>query len=82
VEILAWLIVGLALLGLARVTRPSPDPYGLAPTMLIGIGGAVLGGVVASVVLPDADPGLHTLVLTTVGAIVTMGVYRLLRRGD
>lgn len=79
-EILGWLLLGGALLLLARRLQPAEDPLALAPTVLVGIAGAVLGGVMASLIRPGVAPGLHTIVLTTLGAIVLMAAFRYSRR--
>lgn len=41
-----WIIFGLIAGGIAKLIMPGKDPGGLLVTMLIGIGGAMLGGFV------------------------------------
>jgi uncharacterized membrane protein YeaQ/YmgE (transglycosylase-associated protein family) len=40
-------IMGLFIGALARLALPGPDPMSLFQTMLVGIGGSLLGGIVA-----------------------------------
>ncbi|MFL6055839.1 MAG: GlsB/YeaQ/YmgE family stress response membrane protein [Actinoallomurus sp.] len=48
---IVWFIVIGAIIGaLARLVVPGPNPMGIALTILIGIVGAVLGGVIASAI--------------------------------
>ena len=82
-KLIAWLLAGALALGLARVLRPSEDPYALAPTIVAGIIGAVLGGAVASLMGgDDVTVGARTVLLASIGAMVLMGGYRYTRRDD
>jgi uncharacterized membrane protein YeaQ/YmgE (transglycosylase-associated protein family) len=40
-------VEGLIIGGLARLALPGPDPMGVGKTMLIGIAGAFIGGLIA-----------------------------------
>ncbi len=74
------LIVGGFLIGaLARLAVPGPDPMPIWLTITIGIGGAVLGGLAADLVL--GRPG--SLLLAYIGSVVLVILYRRLvqRRG-
>lgn len=74
------LIVGGFLIGaLARLAVPGPDPMPIWLTITIGIGGAVLGGLTADLVL--GRPG--SLLLAYIGSVVLVILYRRLvqRRG-
>lgn len=78
VALLAWLLAGIAVLAIAYVVRPRQDPYALGPTILAGIGGAVLGGMAASMTGADGgEPGPSTIVSTSIGAMVAMLLFRL-----
>ena len=74
------LIVGGFLIGaLARLAVPGPDPMPIWLTIAIGIGGAVLGGLAADLLL--GRPG--SLLLAYIGSVVLVILYRRLvqRRG-
>ena len=44
VSILAWIVVGLVAGLLAKLLMPGRDPGGIILTILLGIGGAIVGG--------------------------------------
>jgi uncharacterized membrane protein YeaQ/YmgE (transglycosylase-associated protein family) len=84
---LGWLIgvllSGLLLGALARFAVPGKDPLPIWQTILLGILGSLVGGVVAAVLgLVDNDelvePGeaLATFACSLAGAIVLLIVYR------
>jgi uncharacterized membrane protein YeaQ/YmgE (transglycosylase-associated protein family) len=45
--IIAWIILGLLAGMIARIALPGKDPGGLVVTILIGIAGAIVGGLIA-----------------------------------
>lgn len=45
--ILAWVLTGLVVGALARLAIPGPNPMSIGLTILVGIGGAIVGGWVA-----------------------------------
>jgi uncharacterized membrane protein YeaQ/YmgE (transglycosylase-associated protein family) len=47
-------ISGLFIGALARLALPGPDPMSLFQTMLVGIGGSLLGGIVAWLIFHSA----------------------------
>ncbi|HVR28883.1 MAG TPA: hypothetical protein VMS86_05055 [Thermoanaerobaculia bacterium] len=76
--LLAWLLAGIAVLAIAYLVRPRQDPLALGPTILAGIGGAVLGGMVATLVGgEEGTPGLRTIFSTSAGAMLAMLLFRL-----
>lgn len=83
--ILAWIIVGLLAGVLAKVVMPggSSEPGGFLGTMLLGIVGAVIGGWVWSMFFARTGVtgfDLGSILVATVGACITIGLLRLLRR--
>jgi len=85
--ILAWIVVGLIGGALAKLLMPGKDPGGIIVTILLGIAGAVLGGVIAVALdisngIDDFDIG--SIFLSIVGAMILLLAYRLVvgdRRG-
>jgi uncharacterized membrane protein YeaQ/YmgE (transglycosylase-associated protein family) len=70
---LLLLILGGFILGaLARLGVPGPDPMPFWLTAVIGIGGSILGGLVAQLLL--GRPG--SLLLAYFGAVVLVILYR------
>jgi uncharacterized membrane protein YeaQ/YmgE (transglycosylase-associated protein family) len=64
--ILVWLITGLVIGGLARLLVPGRQRIGLGLTLLIGIAGALFGGIVTAAIL---GPG-HVVITFIVALIV------------
>lgn len=47
-QLLWWALVGLVVGALARLVLPGEQPLGILGTALYGIGGALLGGIIAN----------------------------------
>jgi uncharacterized membrane protein YeaQ/YmgE (transglycosylase-associated protein family) len=45
--ILVWVLTGLVVGALGRLAIPGPNPMSIGMTILVGIGGALAGGLVA-----------------------------------
>jgi uncharacterized membrane protein YeaQ/YmgE (transglycosylase-associated protein family) len=80
VSILAWIVVGLVAGAIAKFLMPGDDPGGIIVTILLGIAGAIVGGFIAVALgisngVDDFDIG--TIVLAVLGAMLLLGVYRL-----
>ena len=75
-----WLIIGLIAGALARLIMPGKDPMGLLATMVLGIVGSIVGGLVSSFIWPS-DTGFHPggLLLSLLGAIVALWIWRMIR---
>jgi uncharacterized membrane protein YeaQ/YmgE (transglycosylase-associated protein family) len=75
--------VGLIAGILAKIAMPGPDPGGMLLTIVIGIAGAVVGGLVVNELL--GGPGitgfnLTSVLVATFGSVVLLAVYRLVTR--
>jgi len=68
---LLWLaLVGLVVGAVARLIVPGPDPMGVLATMLIGLGGSILAGLVARLIWGDtASAGFILAVVVTAGLV-------------
>jgi uncharacterized membrane protein YeaQ/YmgE (transglycosylase-associated protein family) len=82
--ILSWVVLGLVVGVLAKWLMPGNDPGGLIVTILIGVGGALVGGWAATALGFGGVTGLNlgSILVATGGAIVLLWGYRLLRRGQ
>jgi uncharacterized membrane protein YeaQ/YmgE (transglycosylase-associated protein family) len=81
--IIAWIILGLIAGAIAKAIHPGPDPGGLIVTTLIGVVGAVLGGLIASALdIGDLDEfwDLGTWLIAIGGALLVLIVYRAVAR--
>lgn len=83
--LLSLLVVGFVVGAIARLLVPGPDPMGCFATALLGIGGSVVGGLLATVLFNHSGDrtALHPvgLVGSVAGAIVLLLVLRFLRSG-
>ena len=76
-------MIGLIAGVLAKWVMPGPDPGGIIITILIGIAGAFIGGLVVNSLL--GGPGisgvnLTSILVATLGAIILLAIYRLITR--
>ena len=74
--ILTWIIVGLIAGALGKLIMPGDDPGGIIVTILIGIGGALLGGFLASLVGIGGGGLIWTIIIATIGSIILLAIYR------
>lgn len=76
-----WLIIGLIAGALARLIMPGRDAMGLLATMLLGIAGSVLGGLVSWAIWGAEDRGFRPagLLLSLVGAILVLWIWRAMK---
>ena len=81
---LNWVLLGLLAGALAKYLMPGRDPSGCILTVVLGIVGAFVGGLIGTafgwgaVTAAHLDP--RSLALATLGAIVILLVGRLVRR--
>jgi uncharacterized membrane protein YeaQ/YmgE (transglycosylase-associated protein family) len=78
--ILGWILLGLLAGIIAKAVLPGDDPGGIIITTLIGIAGAVLGGLVARA-LDIGDPideffDWSTWLAAIIGAVALLLVWR------
>ncbi|MDY0349711.1 MAG: GlsB/YeaQ/YmgE family stress response membrane protein [Desulfobulbaceae bacterium] len=80
--ILSWIAMGFIVGLLAKFVMPGRDPGGLIITILIGIGGAFVGGYVGSLMgigtVTGWNPG--SFLLAVGGAILLLILFRVVRR--
>jgi uncharacterized membrane protein YeaQ/YmgE (transglycosylase-associated protein family) len=78
-SILAWIVVGLVAGLIAKALMPGKEPGGIIVIVLLGIGGAFVGGFLA-VVLGISDGvnnfDVGTILLAVVGAMLLLFAYR------
>ena len=78
---LIWFIIGLIITGaifgaLGRLAIPGPNPMSIGMTILVGIGGAFLGGLVGLLL---GASGILLFILQALGAALI--VFLMQRRG-
>jgi uncharacterized membrane protein YeaQ/YmgE (transglycosylase-associated protein family) len=74
-----WIIFGLVAGAAAKFVMPGKDPGGIIVTILLGIGGAVIGGLLATAIGFGAMSGfdLRSLMIAIGGALILLVGYRL-----
>jgi uncharacterized membrane protein YeaQ/YmgE (transglycosylase-associated protein family) len=82
--VISWIVVGLIAGLLAKFLLPGDDPGGLILTTLIGMAGAVVGGVLIGVIGGTGATGFNvwSILVATLGAVMLLFVYRLLTGGQ
>ena len=80
-SLLSWLIAGLIIGLIARALVPGKQDFGIAQTMVLGVLGAVFGGLISSVIWPtwtnDSDvnrmwPGW---LMSIAGGVLVVAIY-------
>lgn len=80
--ILSWIVMGLLVGIVAKFIMPGGDPGGFIVTILLGIGGAFVGGYVASFLGIGTFTGFNfgSFLIATGGAILILILYRAVKR--
>jgi uncharacterized membrane protein YeaQ/YmgE (transglycosylase-associated protein family) len=77
--IIGWIVFGLIVGVVAKLLMPGKDPGGFIITILIGIAGAVLAGLVGRALGLYGDGEAAGLIMSVIGAVVLLLLYRMLR---
>lgn len=79
---LSWIIVGLIAGALAKLIMPGRDPGGFIVTILIGIGGGLIGGWLGGKFGVGEVSGFNivTILTATAGALVLLFIYRTVKK--
>lgn len=79
--ILSWIIFGALAGYLAKLIMPGRDPGGFIITILLGIGGAVVGGAIGTTLGLGEVSGfnLGSFAIAVGGAIVLLLIYRFIK---
>lgn len=76
--VLMWVLFGLVVGIVAKLIMPGREPGGFAITVLLGIGGALVGGFLSrlfGVSTTNSSPG--GFLMSILGAIVLLAIYNL-----
>ncbi len=75
------LIVGLVVGAIAKLIMPGRDPGGILITMLLGIGGAVLAGLLGRALgLYQSGTSGPGIIASIIGAVIILAGYRVIAR--
>jgi len=79
VGIIGWILLGLLAGAIAKLIMPGEDPGGFIVTTLIGIAGAIVGGLIASALdIGDLDEffDIGTWLIAIGGSLLLLAIYR------
>ena len=82
--IIGWIVLGLLAGAIAKLILPGEDPGGLIVTTLIGIAGAIVGGLIASALdIGDIDEffDVGTWLIAIAGSVLLLLAYRMITGG-
>lgn len=79
-DILGFIVFGLVVGVIAKLVLPGRDPGGIIVTAIIGMIGAVLGGLIGRYLLGRGESYTAGWILSIVGAIVLLLIYRMIAR--
>ena len=78
-----WMcVIGLIAGALAKLIMPGKDPGGIIVTMLLGIAGSLLAGFLGRSLGWYQDGQSAGLILSVVGAILLLAIYRMFKRSS
>ena len=80
--LISWIVVGLIAGLLARWITPGPDPGGIIVTVLVGMAGASVGGLLVRILGGAGATGLNiwSILVATIGALLLLFLYNLVAR--
>jgi uncharacterized membrane protein YeaQ/YmgE (transglycosylase-associated protein family) len=80
-DILLWILFGLVVGIVAKLLMPGRDPGGIILTVVLGVGGALLGGWLGRVMGLYAPGEPAGFLMAVVGAVIVLALYRLVMPG-
>jgi uncharacterized membrane protein YeaQ/YmgE (transglycosylase-associated protein family) len=75
------LVIGLIVGALAKLVMPGRDPGGILITIVIGIAGSMLAGLIGRQMHWYAATQGESFIASILGAMILLGIYRLVMRG-
>ncbi|HVK66653.1 MAG TPA: GlsB/YeaQ/YmgE family stress response membrane protein [Polyangium sp.] len=80
-SILLWILFGLVVGVIAKLLTPGREPGGFIITVLLGIGGALLGGFLGRVLgIYPSYQSTGGFIMSIIGAIVILAIYNVATR--
>lgn len=81
-SLLSWIVTGLIIGLIARALVPGRQNLGWIVTILLGVAGAAVGGLISSLIWQDtwaADPDVNRMwpgwLMSVLGGVLVLGVY-------
>lgn len=80
-SILLWILFGLVIGVIAKLLMPGRDPGGFIVTILLGIAGSFLGGLIGRAIgLYEPGQRMAGWIVSILGAILILWIYRMIVR--
>ncbi|MDC3960350.1 GlsB/YeaQ/YmgE family stress response membrane protein [Polyangium jinanense] len=77
-SILLWILFGLVVGVIAKLLTPGREPGGFLITVLLGIGGALLGGFLGRVLgIYPTYQSTGGFIMSIIGAILILAIYNI-----
>jgi uncharacterized membrane protein YeaQ/YmgE (transglycosylase-associated protein family) len=80
IVVLSWIVFGLIVGALAKLVMPGNDPGGIIVTILLGVAGAIVGGMIGRAMGFYGSDQTAGYLMSIVGAIILLALYRLVAR--
>jgi len=76
-SLIGWAVFGLFVGAIARFVWSGPQPAGCLTTMLLGVAGSVVGGLVTQTLVAGRDGPYHPAgwIMSIVGAVLVLWAY-------
>lgn len=71
----SWLLIGLIAGFIAKYITPQSEKGGWLSTLVIGLAGSMLGGLVFNILGLQANSFIGSLITATIGALVVLYLY-------
>jgi uncharacterized membrane protein YeaQ/YmgE (transglycosylase-associated protein family) len=75
-SIIGWIIFGAVVGALARFIMPGRDPMGWVMTIVLGIAGSVIGGLVLGILIGGRTTDPVGWIGSIIGAVLLLWLYR------
>jgi uncharacterized membrane protein YeaQ/YmgE (transglycosylase-associated protein family) len=80
IAVLSWIVFGLIVGALAKLVMPGNDPGGFIVTILLGIAGAMVGGLLGRAMGFYGEGQAAGYIMSIVGAIILLALYRMMTK--
>ena len=78
--VIGWILFGLIVGVLAKLVMPGRDPGGIIVTMLIGIAGSMVGGLIGRAMGMYGPGQAAGFLMSFLGAVILLTLYRVMVR--
>jgi uncharacterized membrane protein YeaQ/YmgE (transglycosylase-associated protein family) len=75
-HIIGFIVFGLVVGAIAKFLMPGRDPGGLFATTMIGMVGALVGGLIGRYLLGRGEAYAPGWIMSIVGAVILLALYR------